>query len=38
MVISIYIDIIQEVFQIPKTEFKDLEILKDIKEDIIKWI
>ncbi|MBA7484829.1 hypothetical protein ES707_20360 [subsurface metagenome] len=37
-IISIYIDIIQDVFQIPKTEFKDLKILKDIKEDIIKWI
>ncbi|MBA7547347.1 hypothetical protein ES705_39761 [subsurface metagenome] len=37
-IISIYIVIIQDVFQIPKTEFKDLKILKDIKEDIIKWI
>ena len=37
-IVSIYIDIIQDVFQIPKTKFKDLKILKDLKEDIIKWI
>lgn len=37
-IISIYITIIQEIFQIPKTELEDLQTLKDIKEDINKWI
>ncbi|MBA7650725.1 hypothetical protein ES703_58536 [subsurface metagenome] len=37
-IISIYIKIIQEIFQIPKTELEDLQTLENIQEDIIKWI
>jgi len=37
-IILLYIDIIQEVFQIPQTELENLKALKDIREDIIKWI
>lgn len=37
-VISIYIKIIEEIFQIPKKELKDLKILKEIKGEITKWI
>ena len=37
-IISIYITIIQDIFQIHKNELEDLQTLKDIKEDIIKWI
>lgn len=36
--ISLYIKIIQEIFQIPKTELEDLQTLENIQEDIIKWI
>jgi HEPN domain-containing protein len=37
-VISIYIKLIEESFQITKNELIDLETLKEIKGEIIKWI
>jgi len=36
--ISAYIEIVHEVFQIPEAELEDLIKLKDIKEDLSKWI
>lgn len=37
-VISVYANIVQEVFHIPKKKLEDLNILENLKEDIMKWI
>ncbi len=37
-VISVYIKIIEEIFQVPENELKDMETLKEMKGEINKWI